>query len=171
MPIICCAMFQFHTGSIRSWTYSFRPSGDGWFQFHTGSIRSCVTTVAPSLFICFNSTLVRLEGGDTSKAPCKVNSGFNSTLVRLEVALTSSTRCTLPSFNSTLVRLEGHGQPQGFCGVCEFQFHTGSIRRNRPTMTVGLSTEFQFHTGSSRSVVEVAEVAHEIKVSIPHWFD
>ena len=56
-------MFQFHTGSIKSYADLDVSGIETVFQFHTGSIKSGfqIGTSIPTL-ARFNSTLVRLKG-------------------------------------------------------------------------------------------------------------
>ena len=81
-----------------------------------------------SAMACFNSTLVRLEVG-IGVLVLDDDARFNSTLVRLEVDVLYRPKIQTRRFNSTLVRLEAiHGWLR--CVIpAEFQFHTGSIRR------------------------------------------
>ena len=77
-------MFQFQTGSIRSYERQAFMKALGVFQFQTGSIRR----------------------NNAREAVSYLKDSFNSKLVRLEVPTTSIIGCLLASFNSKLVRLE-----------------------------------------------------------------
>ena len=102
-------LFQFHTGSIKRWSFAFLVCLHfGKFQFHTGSIKRSAAKRGNYTLTCFNSTLVRL----------KVS-------VLLPVAL------PLRSFNSTLVRLKGTETNYGQNLGKPFQFHNGSIKSSK----------------------------------------
>ena len=80
-------------------------------------------------------------------------------------------------FNSTMVRLKE--------GISMFQFHNGSIKRNRRTFQfhngsikrksheiyTRAATTFQFHNGSIKSQLQPICLPDKTLVSIPQWFD
>ena len=92
----------------------------------------------------FNSIVVRLKGRDGVLAPV-VASGFNSIVVRLKVGI------------------------QHHKGECrgEFQFHSGSIKRQRCLHCSFEHHQFQFHSGSIKSASGFSQLPLITEVSIP----
>ena len=142
-------MFQFHTGSIKSWEADLAFPATGSFQFHTGSIKSIPIQSVFPLHRCFNSILVRL----------KVNI---STQLRL---------MDLISFNSILVRLKVSSFVLSETISTVFQFHTGSIKREQICKRDNKETSFNSILVrlkvSWRSIMKACVTC----VSIPYWFD
>ena len=77
---------------------------------------------------------------------------------------------SLVRFNSILVRLKDVHLLR-WEDDTEFQFHTGSIKRNPTTYRYPLKNSFQFHTGSIKSDRKAEIRAKLREVSIPYWFD
>ena len=61
-------MFQFHTGSIKSYRIDYYQNQFRQFQFHTGSIKSVSKIISLFPFLGFNSILVRLKEKGTYRA-------------------------------------------------------------------------------------------------------
>ena len=77
-------IFQFHTGTIKRSGNARNVRGTVGFQFHTGTIKRLMERPFFNQFANFNSTLVRLKAGRMYD----IEQGkfyFNSTLVRLKV--------------------------------------------------------------------------------------
>ena len=96
--------FQFHKGSIRTFTLCACKCSWSEFQFHKGSIRTCALYPQSALNPRFNSIKVQLEPDFVSKTAV-ANVSFNSIKVQLELNLFDVVR-----------------------GNVLFQFHKGSIR-------------------------------------------
>ena len=153
-----------------------------------------VCTCIEAKHLCFNSKLVRLKdvmgcsivqdrpkfqfqtGSIKSHGECVVCfrlRGFNSKLVRLKVTVPSSPLWGLLSFNSKLVRLKAEWENAlkrlGF----QFQFQTGSIKRDplRHGRVYRFFLMFQFQTGSIKRFRQMCQASQKGSVSIPNWFD
>ena len=79
------AMFQFHTGSIKSQSTTVTPMKEIVFQFHTGSIKSQSTTVTPMKEIVFQFHTGSIKSPNRVARTVGVICSFNSILVRLKV--------------------------------------------------------------------------------------
>ena len=53
-----------------------------------------------------------------------------------------------------MVRLKGCGHADAVCGLLEFQFHSGSIKRQIPIRSQSRGPLFQFHSGSIKRGLE-----------------
>ncbi len=161
------------------------------FQFQYGSIGSCEALRLALVFVCFNSSMVRL-GVDKILSSQAANLGFNSSMVRLgDVAVdvfTSSEnsfnssmvrlgvcrifkdRVQIISFNSSMVRLGAVTfDTNGLISL--FQFQYGSIGRVFQFWVMERHKSFQFQYGSiGRGINDVTSDYNRI-VSIPVWFD
>ena len=80
--------------------------------------------------IRFNSTMVRLKDGGMA-CDGQMHTGFNSTMVRLKVLVFPNEVIGALSFNSTMVRLKAVRLSRQHLFPDRFQFHNGSIKRNR----------------------------------------
>ena len=76
---------------------------------------------------------------------------FNSTMVRLKVAQKRTQKRSYLCFNSTMVRLKGDDFYGAIGHIHEFQFHNGSIKRDRDMIMSPFPYMFQFHNGSIKS--------------------
>ena len=127
-------MFQFHSGSIKSFPlFPNLPMLCG-FQFHRGSIKSMATGIGFVGTLCFNSIVVRLKGA-LRAAWAEHYGGFNSIVVRLKVAKVVYISAAILSFNSIVVRLKASLSLSSCYGHEQFQFHSGSIKRAKRLMT------------------------------------
>ena len=144
------------------------------FQFHKGSIKTSCHHWWHELFVCFNSTKVRLRHidrqGITHTYTC-----FNSTKVRLrrtspcwplryrckfqfhKGSIKTGPTSLIPgsatsSFNSTKVRLRQIEIRDYYLSQERFQFHKGSIKTWHQQQSYSHHNLFQFHKGSIKTV-------------------
>ena len=103
-------MFRFHTGSIKS-DSSNQSTPANRFRFHTGSIKRADATLR-SIFVSTTGSIKRII------APLdRVELGFDSILVRLKAWLNTA---SVPNDRARM-----------------FRFHTGSIKSQLFTKTLG----------------------------------
>ncbi len=117
--------------------------------------------------------------------------GFNSTLVRLKANGEMHQGRWVRRFNSTLVRLKVFDDPE--VETDEFQFHTGSIKRQSSPQSIvsnqrtsfnstlvrlkgccGICLVSRLHCFNSTLVRlkgSIRVLYDDYHVSIPHWFD
>ena len=124
------------------------------FQFHTGSIKSWMNKAHSHLRACFNSILVRLkeEKAMPRQAYCK---RFNSILVRLKELKAESEGEPVKEFQFHTGSIKRKTSALA-CSiqVLPFQFHTGSIKSHESENdTKHNAIQFQFHTGSIKRVM------------------
>jgi len=120
----------------------------------------------------FNSTLVRLKGGWLPRRiSAAVIYGFNSTLVRLKAYSPLCVNAFVWScFNSTLVRLKAFVTRPFTSPIFSFNSTLVRLKVTNFTIEPTTPTEFQFHTGSIKSP-SCSHWKTSSIVSIPHWFD
>ena len=105
---VCGFGFQFHNGSIKSYSYRGDNHEFNKFQFHNGSIKSPEYTVYQS-----PDNVFQFHNGSIKSARLEIVDGWQF------------------SFNSTMVRLKGSIHHEVATVTSVFQFHNGSIKRPR----------------------------------------
>ncbi len=96
--------------------------------------------------------------------------GFNSSMVRLIVMAAKLLKLLLKRFNSSMVRLIDRKPDQVIQPFELFQFQYGAIDRSLSDTSCNLNLTFQFQYGAIDSC-EVIFLSVFILVSIPVWCD
>ena len=168
---LCCARFQFQTGSIKSAYLMPLHEVDLEFQFQTGSIKSDRKNKQTEINASFNSKLVRLKAHNRRWLTGSCHR-FNSKLVRLKDSGHPSTWIIKNGFNSKLVRLKARKRNRWGCGLIA-SFNSKLVRLKVRNELFGneQNAMFQFQTGSIKRKRRDHEFGLHRNVSIPNWFD
>ena len=142
--------FRFQTGSIKRCKLQCMSFRSAWFRFQTGSIKRRRGTPADVFSVL----------------------GFDSKLVRLKVKSWCRDHLGEVCFDSKLVRLKDQGATQAMLFPVVFRFQTGSIKRRQLRCWMRSHSISGFDSKLVRlKVFRQGDLAEELSVSIPNWFD